>query len=434
MTAEISIMNKRAIALAADSAVTIGNGDKFYNTANKIFTLSKYYPVGIMVSNNVEFMGVPLEIIIKQYRETINEKEFKTLKEYAEHFLEFLHSDNMNLRLYESQYIDNFLFQLDNNLSERLKNKHNEKVEELQRPMNSEELLELRIKIINEFSEIIKNKTLLNNVPEDLDKYVLNNYMGIIDNHIKKFVDIDNLDPEILRELKNIYAKVFKTDWFGRQYSGLVIAGFGDNDIFPSLISYKVSGIIDGFIRYNITNEKQISLENSYSIIPFAQTETVNTFLNGISPNYIEILDKNFVNSIINNLDEINEKIPVNNLTDETISIIKDYLHDNWNEVLNEIISFSNSNYLIPILRSIRVSPKDELASMAESLVNLTSLKRQVSVDDNYQTVGGPIDVAVISKGDGFVWIKRKHYFEPKLNHHFFDNYYSNMEGDNKNE
>jgi hypothetical protein len=40
------------------------------------------------------------------------------------------------------------------------------------------------------------------------------------------------------------------------------------------------------------------------------------------------------------------------------------------------------------------------------------------------ETVGGPIDVAVISKGDGFVWIKRKHYFVPELNHHFFANYF----------
>ena len=40
------------------------------------------------------------------------------------------------------------------------------------------------------------------------------------------------------------------------------------------------------------------------------------------------------------------------------------------------------------------------------------------------ETVGGPIDVAVISKGDGFVWIKRKHYFKPELNPHFIKNYF----------
>jgi len=59
---------------------------------------------------------------------------------------------------------------------------------------------------------------------------------------------------------------------------------------------------------------------------------------------------------------------------------------------------------------------------MAESLVNLTSFKRRITAET--ETVGGPIDVAVISKGDGFVWIKRKHYFQKDLNPAFFANYY----------
>jgi len=59
---------------------------------------------------------------------------------------------------------------------------------------------------------------------------------------------------------------------------------------------------------------------------------------------------------------------------------------------------------------------------MAESLVNLTSFKGKVSMEA--ETVGGPIDVAVISKGDGFIWINRKHYFARELNPPFFANYY----------
>ncbi len=57
-------------------------------------------------------------------------------------------------------------------------------------------------------------------------------------------------------------------------------------------------------------------------------------------------------------------------------------------------------------------------AAMAEALVNLTALKRRVSREA--ETVGGPIDVAVVSKGDGFIWIKRKHYFDPALNSGYF--------------
>ncbi|MFP4289260.1 MAG: hypothetical protein ACLFQS_08370 [Bacteroidales bacterium] len=64
MTAVVGILNKQGIAIAADSAVTVsGVGNrKIYNSANKIFTLSKYKPVGIAIFNNAQFLGVPWEI------------------------------------------------------------------------------------------------------------------------------------------------------------------------------------------------------------------------------------------------------------------------------------------------------------------------------------------------------------------------------------
>ena len=61
------------------------------------------------------------------------------------------------------------------------------------------------------------------------------------------------------------------------------------------------------------------------------------------------------------------------------------------------------------------------MASMAESLIAITALKRRVTLGPD--TVGGPIDVAVISKGDGFIWIKRKHYFDIELNRSFMQRY-----------
>ena len=72
-----------------------------------------------------------------------------------------------------------------------------------------------------------------------------------------------------------------------------------------------------------------------------------------------------------------------------------------------------------PIVNIVASLPKDELANMAETLVSMTSFMRRVS--SNLETVGGPIDVAVISKKDGFVWIDRKHYFNKEQNYHFFN-------------
>ena len=67
----------------------------------------------------------------------------------------------------------------------------------------------------------------------------------------------------------------------------------------------------------------------------------------------------------------------------------------------------------------VGVLPKEELAEMAETLVSLTSFKRRMTPEA--ETVGGPIDVAVISKGDGLVWVKRKHYFDKDLNLRYFE-------------
>jgi hypothetical protein len=84
-----------------------------------------------------------------------------------------------------------------------------------------------------------------------------------------------------------------------------------------------------------------------------------------------------------------------------------------------EMQGMKNRYFVRPVLDSVGALPIDELAAMAEALVNLTSFKRKVTMVQ--ESVGGPIDVAVISKGDGFIWIKRKHYFSPELNPHFFD-------------
>ena len=61
MTAVVGILNKTGIAIAADSAVTISTGNKerkIYNSANKVFTLSKYHPVAIMIYSSAQFLSL----------------------------------------------------------------------------------------------------------------------------------------------------------------------------------------------------------------------------------------------------------------------------------------------------------------------------------------------------------------------------------------
>lgn len=71
MTSEVAVMNRLAVALAADSAATVTGTieQKIWNSANKLFALSKHHPVGMMVFNQSSLLGAPWETIIKVYRD-----------------------------------------------------------------------------------------------------------------------------------------------------------------------------------------------------------------------------------------------------------------------------------------------------------------------------------------------------------------------------
>jgi hypothetical protein len=101
----------------------------------------------------------------------------------------------------------------------------------------------------------------------------------------------------------------------------------------------------------------------------------------------------------------------------------KAFLNGLKTDAFEQIRSLSQS----AIEDMVEFMPKPEIAKMAEALVNLTSIKRRVS--RGMETVGGPIDVALISQAEGFVWIKRKHYFPANLNARYFARVGSGMAG-----
>src|SRR5690606_6685780 len=92
MTAQFAVMNKGAIALAADSKLTVTTGGvtKTYDTVSKLFTLSEVAPVGVMIYGNADFMGYPWETIIKMYRRAKGAEVEDTVSLWAEDFFRFL--------------------------------------------------------------------------------------------------------------------------------------------------------------------------------------------------------------------------------------------------------------------------------------------------------------------------------------------------------
>ena len=97
---------------------------------------------------------------------------------------------------------------------------------------------------------------------------------------------------------------------------------------------------------------------------------------------------------------------------------------DSRNKFRRSVYNYMYYTHNIPMRRVVGMLPLDELADLAETLIYMESLKERVTLPE--ESVSGPIDVAVISKNDGFIWIKRKHYFDPKLNPRYFSSHKAN--------
>jgi hypothetical protein len=171
----------------------------------------------------------------------------------------------------------------------------------------------------------------------------------------------------------------------------------------------------------------EITRDNPSAILAFAQKEMVQRFMTGIDPSLSRIIPRLFRSSMMQNCFDVLEKYgdPAHR-TDEVKGLIRESVNESIKAIAAPFKKIQMQNFADPIIQMVSLLPKDELPNLAESLVGLTSLKRHVSIDA--ETVGGPIDVALISKADGFIWIKRKHYFRPELNPHFVRNYMHGIE------
>lgn len=194
--------------------------------------------------------------------------------------------------------------------------------------------------------------------------------------------------------------------------SGIIVAGFGDNELRPTLDEVIVTQD-DGELVHEIVDSKDFEAYDLKSaVLPFAQSEMVPLFFNGVDPDLLEAVQREFKSQL---------KLLAQDLSKR--------FHEDYNDRIGRLVNrharklkerietHIETDYRSPITQMIQSLPKVELANLAESMVSMVALKRRVAPE--LETVGGPIDVAVISKGDGFVWHRRKrdpaHSEQPRL-------------------
>lgn len=412
MTAIVGTLNRRGIAFAADSAATYSTSStrKITNNTNKIFELSRKFPVGIAIYNNLDFYGIPWEVIIKNYRDTfLTDKSFPKLSDYADDFWQYLYDIILPKVSIKDQM--GMLTYFINRLKDETISTSRNKLEANSIPLDSNtmfgEMVAFLSKLAKDYSAHSRTSQL-----KDYSKESFINYAEkLIDNVLSDMLK----DPACPNEFKVLFIdalyKIITADTpVYLSQTGLVFWGYGEDELFPSYYQHEVSIALDRIIKHWQLGYYEVSNDTNACVVPFAQTDVANTVVRGIDQKLRDTINANignafvnFRNFIVNSLKEAKApEVLLNALNELDIQAQASLFIDDLNDYIK-------SNYTDKLLDTVAFLSKEDLADMAESLVRMTCLKRHITTDE--ESVGGPVDVAVITKGDGFVWIKRKHYF-----------------------
>jgi hypothetical protein len=378
--------------------------------------LSKRHPIGVMIYASAEVMGYPWETIIKMYRKSIKEKSFPTLHDQVEHFLEHLRASDLFGEQTEKIYIETAFESVASDVLREVERFPKSNSKELIATYFDQVLSE--IKLDYEY-DLIDNS--LSNISEN---ELVAKYKGFADKLIldcfAKYEITEKIHSDIYSIMKST---VFRNPNRYMGSSGLVFSGFGDSEVFPTTESFVVASVLKSQIMMSPRKNYSTDAVNSIAtILPFAQSDVIDSFVYGIDPS-LNYKIREQVAGVLNSIPDV-----VSDLSQEKDISQKTFLSEILSKMsqsfLDSMKDYINNRYMFPMLQGVSNLSPNELASMAETLVNLTSFKKKISADQR-ETVGGPTDVAVITKGDGFIWINRKHYFSSDKNHHFFTNYYN---------
>ncbi len=392
MTCEVAVMNKRGIALAADSAVTLGNGKKIYQTAEKLFSLSPSIPVAIMTFGAADMMNVPWETVVKIYAQKLGSRRFDTLDQYAKDFLGFIegatslfppedqksHLEGAVRAVWSGLYRDK--------LSERTSGKSG---------ISDDDKIAALTEIVRGDHEIWANKySDLEGLGADYGPRVVKTYEDVIEHLEKQVFEGMKLPRTLKSDLRKTVSLMYGKEWFHpSDESGVVIAGMGESEPFPALFQYRVGTVAAGKLRCTKVDEARVGPADAV-VVPFAQRETIDMIIGGIHPRLrgklIDDVDRWVLNGGKNGKAGKPERI------EKRRKEFADYMRDEIQQ-----------RYDQPFMDAVSALPRQDLAKMAEVLVNLTAFLMRMTADQD-ETVAEPIDVALLSKGDGFIWVKHK--------------------------
>ena len=402
MSVGVCIINRNGIALAADSAGTYTGNKMFYNSMNKVFSLSRKYVYGAITYGATTIYNVSIDQVLKEFRTYLDSREH--ISDFFEILPLFEAFINQNSSYYKFDLAEaNHC----NGLIKDLVVDWGNKIKTVATEVDAENKIS---EILNQLETVMRGSLKIDNY--DVSAYIKTTYNDYFNMLIGMIVPELNNFPTQKECFWDYICNYFNLSLTNEtnNYMGLFFAGYGHCDAFPKFTHIELYRVVGGKIKYRLVENYEES-NNHAQIVPLAQPDVILTFCKGISNRFINYIPQK-VESIINyKIDALPDTFTI-----DQKNALKTSLSSSKAEIASAINTTIQNDNVKPILDSVQLIPLPEMGFLAESLVNITSLKRTFAIDGNQQTVGGPTDVAVMSKGDGFVWIKRKHYFDKQMN------------------
>ena len=194
-------------------------------------------------------------------------------------------------------------------------------------------------------------------------------------------------------------------DLFLEDVTGLVFSGYGSDERYPVVVTCYMSAIVGGIVKRGGPTIDAIDGDIRSRIRVFADSEVTNAFIRGIDFNLERRLYGGFRVMLHGLVDQLVEALPLpdaNARENVRGRFQKDFVPRYFDAFHKMIADYQQQAFINPILRVLEIAAKNELAETARDLVGLNVFKKRITAQK--QTVGGAIDVAVISRENGFQW------------------------------
>ena len=415
MTAVVGILNKQGVAIAADSAVTRGRNkdgrkqEKVTKNGNKMVRLCEAVPVAVMITGNADFLQTPWDVIARRYRQIRGSTEHHSVEAAVHDFFSFIQSDPVFWDGgCDKGYLRHLIEWVFNRIVDKV-GKAGERTPDgnLRRPASF-------VKSFRKVAKSLCNDWERSGICTQFKEYPIEQFRVTAHRIIGSFLSMKNcqLFDEIHTSLEEAVWTRLRTRFEEGPSATLVFSGYGKGQKYPSLVSALVCEGFDRHVSYHIRPEDIvcISEERPVSICPYAQDDVIRSILRGIHIDWSKEAGEVFQN-IVNPFSSDIFGIP---FADDSPGV---EFYDMLSEVRTSDLQRMFYKEGMRMLdknqheweKLLEDSDLETLASLADCLIDLTGFHRILTFSQ--EGVGGPVDVAVISKNDGFTWLRRKNWY-----------------------